>query len=150
MALKGREYLRNHLALKRNRVLLRYKYYDMKNGIKYFRTLIPAEFMWMAETLGWCGKAVDSLADRLSFREFKNDNFDLNSIFAMNSADIFTELRILSTMVENIRIVTVCAMFSAAVTVPICALVSPFSERNVCRSAPDANRFAAYTQPLRM
>jgi len=51
MALKGREYLRNHLALKRNRVLLRYKYYDMKNGIKYFRTLIPAEFMWMAETL---------------------------------------------------------------------------------------------------
>ena len=36
MALKGREYLRNFLALKRSRVLLRYKYYDMKNGIKYF------------------------------------------------------------------------------------------------------------------
>lgn len=101
MALKGREYLRNYLALKRSRVLLRYKYYDMKNGIKYFRTLIPAEFMWMAETLGWCGTAVDSLADRLSFREFKNDNFDLNSIFSMNSADILPDSAMLSALIGS-------------------------------------------------
>jgi len=101
MALKGREYLRNHLALKRNRVLLRYKYYDMKNGIKYFRTLIPAEFMWMAETLGWCGKAVDSLGDRLSFREFKNDNFDLNTIFAMNNGDILPDSAMLSALISS-------------------------------------------------
>lgn len=101
MALKGREYLRNFLALKRSRVLLRYKYYDMKNGIKYFRTLIPAEFMWMAETLGWCGTAVDSLADRLSFREFKNDNFNLNSIFAMNSADILPDSAMLSALISS-------------------------------------------------
>lgn len=101
MALKGREYLRNYLALKRRRVLLRYKYYDMKNGIKYFRTLIPAEFMWMAETLGWCGTAVDSLADRLSFREFKNDNFDLNSIFSMNSADILPDSAMLSALISS-------------------------------------------------
>ena len=32
-AYKGREYLKNYLALKRCRVLLRYKYYEMKNGI---------------------------------------------------------------------------------------------------------------------
>ena len=101
MALKGREYLRNFLALKRSRVLLRYRYYDMKNGIKYFRTLIPAEFMWMAETLGWCGTAVDSLADRLSFREFKNDNFDLNSIFSMNSADILPDSAMLSALISS-------------------------------------------------
>lgn len=101
MAYKGREYLRNHLALKRNRVLLRYKYYEMKNGIKYFRTLIPPEFMWMAETLGWCGKAVDSLADRLSFREFKNDNFNLNSIFAMNNGDVLPDSAILSALISS-------------------------------------------------
>lgn len=101
MALKGREYLKNRLALKRTRVLLRYKYYDMKNGIKYFRTLIPSEFMWMAETLGWCGKAVDSLADRLSFREFKNDNFDLNSIFAMNNGDILPDSAMLSALISS-------------------------------------------------
>ena len=101
MALKGREYLRKHLALKRNRVLLRYKYYDMKNGIKYFRTLIPSEFMWMAETLGWCGKAVDSLGDRLSFREFRDDNFDLNSIFAMNNGDILPDSAMLSALIGS-------------------------------------------------
>lgn len=91
MALKGREYLRKQLMLKRSRVLLRYKYYDMKNGIKYFRTLIPSEFMWMSETLGWCGKAVDALADRLSFREFQNDNYELNEIFAYNNGDILPD-----------------------------------------------------------
>lgn len=101
MALKGREYLRKHLALKRNRVLLRYKYYDMKNGIKYFRTLIPSEFMWMAETLGWCGKAVDSLGDRLSFREFRDDNFDLNSIFAMNNGDILPDSAINAALIGS-------------------------------------------------
>jgi len=26
-------------------------------------------------TLGWCAKAVDSIADRLVFRGFDNDNF---------------------------------------------------------------------------
>ncbi|MBR4291690.1 MAG: phage portal protein [Oscillospiraceae bacterium] len=101
MAYKGREYLKNHLALKRTRVLLRYRYYDMKNGVKYLRTLIPSEFMWMAETLGWCGKAVDSLADRLSFREFKNDNFDLNTIFAMNNGDILPDSAILSALIGS-------------------------------------------------
>ena len=101
MALKGREYLRKQLQVKRSRVLLRYKYYDMKNGIKYFRTIIPQEFMWMSETLGWCGKAVDSLADRLSFREFRNDNFDLNSIFAMNNMDILPDSAMLSALISS-------------------------------------------------
>lgn len=101
MAYKGREYLKNYLALKRTRVLLRYKYYDMKNGIKYLRTLIPSEFMWMAETLGWCGKTVDSLADRLSFREFKNDNFDINTIFAMNNGDILPDSAMLSALISS-------------------------------------------------
>lgn len=101
MALKGREYLRNYLTLKRSRVLLRYKYYDMKNGIKYFRTLIPSEFLWMAETLGWCGKAVDSLGGRLSFREFREDNFDLNTIFAMNNGDILPDSAMLSALIGS-------------------------------------------------
>ena len=101
MALKGREFLRKQLTLKRSRVLLRYKYYDMKNGIKYFRTLIPQEFMWMSETLGWCGKAVDSLADRLSFREFRNDNFELNTIFAMNNGDILPDNAMLSALIGS-------------------------------------------------
>lgn len=98
---RGIAYLRKQLERKRRRVQLRYKYYDMKNEVKYFRTLIPPEFMWMAETLGWCGKAVDSLADRLSFREFKNDNFDLNTIFAMNNGDILPDSAMLSALIGS-------------------------------------------------
>lgn len=101
MAYKGKEYLKNLLTMKRHRVLLRYKYYDMKNGIKYFRTLIPQEFMWMANTLGWCGKAVDSVADRLSFREFRNDNFNLNEIYAMNNGDILPDSAMLSALISS-------------------------------------------------
>lgn len=98
---KGKEYLKQLLAKKRARVLLRYSYYDMKNGIKYLQTLIPSQFMWMAQTMGWCGKAVDSLADRLSFREFKNDKFDLNTIFRMNNLDILPDSAMLSALITS-------------------------------------------------
>lgn len=98
---KGISYLRRKLDQKRTRVLLRYRYYDMKNGIRYLRTLIPPEFMWMAETLGWCAKAVDSLGDRMNFREFKNDNFDLNSIFSMNNGDIMPDSAINAALIGS-------------------------------------------------
>ena len=101
MSEKGIIYLKKKLDAKRPRVLLRYRYYDMKNGIKYVRSLIPHEFMWMAETLGWCGKAVDTLAGRLDFREFRNDNFDLNTIFRMNNMDIMPDSAMLSALVSS-------------------------------------------------
>ena len=63
--LKGIAYMRNKLECKRIRVLTRYEYYDMKNTVIDRSTMIPPEMRWLAETLGWCGKAVDSLADRL-------------------------------------------------------------------------------------
>lgn len=101
MDYKGKEYLRNQLVMKRTRVLLRYQYYDMKNQVKYLQTVIPLRFMWMAHTLGWCGKAVDSLADRLSFREFKDDNFDLNNIYRMNNMDILPDSAMLSALISS-------------------------------------------------
>lgn len=101
MDYKGKEYLRKLLIMKRTRVLMRYNYYEMKNGIKYLQTLIPPKFMWMAQTMGWCGKAVDSLADRLSFREFKDDNFDMNTIFRMNNMDILPDSAMLSALISS-------------------------------------------------
>lgn len=98
---KGIEYLRNKLELKRTRVLLRYQYYEMKNAVQDFNMVTPAEFQWMNETLGWCGKAVDALADRLSFRTFKDDNFDINTIFQMNNADILFDSAILSALISS-------------------------------------------------
>lgn len=100
-AYKGRAYLKRRLEQKRTRVLMRYRYYDMKNGVKYLRTLIPPEFMWMAQVLGWCGKAVDSLGDRLSFRGFKEDNFELNEIFAMNNRDIMPDSAINAALIGS-------------------------------------------------
>lgn len=101
MEYKGMAYLRHQLLMKRARVLTRYQYYDMKNNVKYLQTVIPLRFMWMAHTLGWCGKAVDSLADRLSFREFKNDNFDLNTIYRMNNMDILPDSAMLSALISS-------------------------------------------------
>ena len=101
MAYKGKEYLKNLLAMKRHRVLLRYRYYGMKIGLNHFQSIIPTEFKYMTSPLGWCGKAVDSLADRLSFREFKNDNFNLNEIYAMNNGDILPDSAMLSALIGS-------------------------------------------------
>lgn len=98
---KGMMYLRNLLSMKRLRIQKRYKYYEMKNGVEYFRTLIPAEFMYMGEVLGWCGKAVDHLSDRLCFREFENDNFDMNTIFRMNNSDILYDSAVLGALIAS-------------------------------------------------
>lgn len=99
--LKGMGYLRRRLEQKRLRVLTRYKYYEMKNAVQYFRGIIPRDFMWMAQTLGWCGKAVDALADRLVFREFREDNFELYPIFQMNNADVLFDSAVLSAMISS-------------------------------------------------
>lgn len=99
---RGIEYFRKKLAMKRGRVLTRYKYYEMKNITEDFMTsVIPPEFKSFGVSLGWCGKAVDSIADRLSFDGFKNDNFNLNEIYNMNNPDILTNSGNLSALISS-------------------------------------------------
>ena len=81
-------YYRNKLAEKQPGVLERYKYYEMKNSVKDFEISTPPQLRWTKAVLGWCSKAVDSIADRLNFRDFRNDNFGLNEIFQMNNPDV--------------------------------------------------------------
>ena len=99
--LKGIEYMRNKLACKRTRVLTRYEYYDMKNTIIDRSTMIPPDMRWLTETLGWCGKAVDSLADRLIFNGFEDDNFDVQQIFSMNNPDVLFDNAVLSALISS-------------------------------------------------
>lgn len=99
--LMGIEYLRRKLEQKRTRVLLRYDYYEMKNHVKDFNITTPEIFRNLNAVLGWCGKAADSMADRLVFREFENDNFDLNEIFMMNNADILFDSAVLSATIAS-------------------------------------------------
>ena len=67
MAYKGIGYLRRKLAQKRERVQLRYRYYEMKNYVLDFGISTPPDLRHWNSVVGWCAKAVDSLADRLLF-----------------------------------------------------------------------------------
>lgn len=101
MELKGMQYLKTQLGNKRTRVLTRYDYYSMKNSVDYFSKLLPGEYRWLAHSLGWCGKAVDSIADRLTVNEFRNDNFYMQEIYELNNSDILFDSAILSALVSS-------------------------------------------------
>ena len=98
---KGIAYLRQKLALKRVRTEVRYNYYDMKNSVNDFSRMIPESMRWLSATLGWCGKSVDALADRLAFREFREDNFDMGGIFDLNNRDILFDSAVLSALISS-------------------------------------------------
>jgi hypothetical protein len=99
--LKGMAYLKNVLASKRLRIRKRYRYYEMKNAMVYYRSIIPVEFRDMVGVLGWCGKAVDSIADRLCFQEFEKDNFGLTPIFQMNNSDVLYDSAVLGALIAS-------------------------------------------------
>lgn len=97
----GMEYLRRKLNQKRQRVNLRYKYYDMKNYVRDFGISTPPELRAFNSSLGWCAKAVDSLADRVVFNEFRNDILAMNEIYQMNNPDILFRSAELSAMIAG-------------------------------------------------
>lgn len=99
MEYKGMNYLQNKLETKQVRINTRYKYYEMKNEAKEFQLLKDDRFKWLKEVLGWCTKSVDTMADRLVFDLFDGDNFELNTIYQMNNADILCDSAILSALI---------------------------------------------------
>ena len=56
MNYKGMAYLKRKLYAKRGRCEKRYEYYEMKNRMNDISTVIPQEFKWLKECLGWCAK----------------------------------------------------------------------------------------------
>lgn len=98
---EGIGYLRRKLNTKRTRVNMRYGYYEMKNTVEDMSKMIPPDMRCLTASLGWCGKAVDSLADRLVFREFADDNFDMNQIYQMNNPDTLFDSAILSALISS-------------------------------------------------
>lgn len=96
------EYLRKKLEKYRHGALKRQITYDMKNTDMEPSIAIPQNLRQQYRaTLGWCAKAVDSVADRLVFREFDNDNFNINEIFQMNSSDVLFDDAMLSALVNS-------------------------------------------------
>lgn len=109
MAYVGIEYLRRKLAIKRTRVATRYRYYAMKNVVPDLGISTPPKLRGMMATLGWCGKAVDSIADRLVFREFADDNFDINSIYQVNNSDVLFDSAILGALISSCSFIYISA-----------------------------------------
>ena len=100
--MQGIAYLRRKLDVYRRKALYNQRVYDMKNDDISPGITIPPELRRQYKaTLGWGAKAVDSLADRLVFREFANDNFNINEIFQMNSADILFDDAKLSSLINS-------------------------------------------------
>lgn len=102
MPYKGIDYLKRKLVSKRSRVQLRYKQYAMKHSDYEVGITIPPEIRQRYKAvMGWCAKGVDALADRLVFREFANDDFEVNEIFHANNPDIFFDSAVLSALIAS-------------------------------------------------
>lgn len=100
-AMKGIQYLRQKLAQKAGRVELRYGYYEMKKLAQDFNISTPPNLRAFMQTLGWCAKSADAMADRLQFRAFDNDAPDFTGIFAMNNPDVLIDSAILSALISS-------------------------------------------------
>lgn len=73
------------------------QYQDAPIGI----TIPPNVRAQYRATLGWTAKGVDSLADRLVFREFGDDVFNVTEIFDRNNPDIFFDSAILAALIGS-------------------------------------------------
>lgn len=92
--------LRQMLDQKRKRVLLRYRYYESKNGLNDLMISTPPQLRSFVGALGWCGRAVDAMADRMDFRGFKNDGLGLSGIFTANNPDVLIDSAILDALIS--------------------------------------------------
>ena len=92
-------YLIDTLKKKKRRIDLRYRYYEMKQSTKEFGNMLPPTYRWLSSCLGWSAKAVDSLADRLSFYSFDNDFYGIGEIFRENNQDILVDSVMLSALI---------------------------------------------------
>lgn len=101
MQLVGIDFLKRKLESKQRQVKKRYVFYDAHETVRDLGISTPPELRYFASTLGWCAKGVDALADRLSFREFKNDSFMFNDIFRANNQDILIDSAILESLIAS-------------------------------------------------
>lgn len=102
MKVKGIDYLRKKLVNHTKHVELRYRHYAMTSEDTMYGITIPPQIRQRYRSvLGWSTKAVDSLADRLVFREFAQDEFQVNEIFKQNNPDVFFDSAILSALIGS-------------------------------------------------
>ena len=95
-------YLQKKLDAHRKRALIRFKTYDQKTRDNTPSITTSSDLKQIFNAVsGWSTSAVDKLADRLIFREFKNDDFNFEEIFGANNPDIFFDSAILSALISS-------------------------------------------------
>ena len=98
----AKEQLKALLSARQARIITRYKYYEMKDTHVPRNLFVPQELAYkFSQKMGWCTKAVNSLADRLQFRGFRDDTFNLNQIYNMNNADVLYSRAILGALISS-------------------------------------------------
>lgn len=105
----GIEYLKRKLTMKSEGVTRRYSYYDMHHHAREFGISDPGALNWYRPVLGWCAKAVNTLADRLQFYKFRNDNYGLMDVYRMNNADILFDQAIRSALIGSCSFIYISA-----------------------------------------
>jgi len=98
---RGVAYLRQKLNRKRIRVKKRYSFYEMKLLVRDLGISTPPQLRAWMSSLGWCAHAVDDMADRLIFREMRNDIFAMNEIFMANNPDTLSDSAVLSALIAS-------------------------------------------------
>lgn len=98
---RGIQYLQNKLMMKIPRSAQRYLYYEMKNHAHDFGISTPPDLRYWNAVLGWCAKGVDSLADRLDFYGFRNDDFGIESIYDLNNRDTLISSAVLGALITS-------------------------------------------------
>lgn len=96
---KGINFLRRQLSARKNRIDRRYRFYEMKHLAEDMKISTPPQLHWMMHSMGWCSKAVDSLADRLVFGRFADDAYNLTDIYQMNNQDVLIDSAILGALI---------------------------------------------------
>lgn len=87
------------LNKKRTRINVRYRYYEMKQNVKEVGNMLPPTYRWLSSCLGWSAKAVDALADRLSFYSFADDFYGIGDLYLENNQDILIDSVMLSALI---------------------------------------------------
>lgn len=69
------------LDKKAARVHDKYEYYNADNDVRNFGISVPKKMMNSRPGVGWAGRAVNTLSDRLNFDGFANDQVSINETF---------------------------------------------------------------------
>lgn len=72
------EKLLRDLSTHEKKVFTKYEYYNADNEIRDFGVNIPRSMVHSMPGIGWAGRAVNTLSDRVVFDGFANDTFGIN------------------------------------------------------------------------